>query len=373
MKHFDEELSLEFRGNEVQLSRVIVEVDGEIFDDTYYNQQHLALDAEGSSVSYDRQGEARTSGNFAFHAKTVDGLEALDPITGAVLYPMSGTIVEGQIIWVPLGKLVIEEGTTQRTRVDGHVQVSVVDLSERVRERKWKAPFQTGGGTYRAAIEAILADRVTGLADFNVFTYLYTTENAPDVTYTEDDDPWSMAFNLSISSRSELYFEKNGYLALDEVPDPANLRPVYHLGGGQISTEIGRREIAVSRRDVYNGVIVKGEAPWLLFPISGEYWDDNPGSDTYRGRFGEKPYKMGSPTASTDAQCDEIAETEYHRRAGVTEEVTFRMLKDPILEVGRLLAVVDTEDQDLFYLLDRLEYPMGAQPMSGTIRRKRLG
>lgn len=366
------DLSYEFRHNEVQLARVIVEVDGKIIDDTFYNGEHLLLNADESSLKYDRLNEARTTGTFKFLARTTTGEDVMDAIAGAILYPFAGTVVNGEQVWAPLGKLLVHETNLVRRPGGSDVGVSLVDMSEKVRDNPFKQPFQTGGSTYKAAIEAILANRFPDIAPYKFFLFTYA-QNAPVVTYVEEDDPWSAIFNLAASSRSEIWLDKNGYLVYDEVPDPETMVPFYNLGGDQFRTEIGRRSQTVSRRDVYNGVIVRGEAPWLLFPISGEYWDDDPSSPTWRGGpMGEKPYLMGDPVATTNAQCAEIAETEFRKRAGITETVTFNMLKDPLLEVRSMISLNDEPDEDRFFILDTLNFPMGAQPMTGELRRKRL-
>jgi hypothetical protein len=135
----------------------------------------------------------------------------------------------------------------------------------------------------------------------------------------------------------------------------------------------------VNIREVYNGVICRGEAPWLLFPISGEFWDEEPTSETWRsGSFGEKPLIVGDSTATTNAQCATIAESEFHKVAGVSEEVVFNGLKDPILSVGDTLLVEAHELDGKYhepgsglYTLDEITYPLGSRPMTGTVRRKR--
>jgi hypothetical protein len=275
-------------------------------------------------------------------------------------------------VWAPLGKLMVHETSLTRMPQSADISVNLVDMTERIRDRKFKQPFQTGGGTYKAAIEAIIADRYPTLAPFNMWLYTYSG-TVPSVTYMEEDDPWSEIVKLASSSRAEIWLDKDGNLVYDETPNPATLRPVYQLGGDQYRVEIGRRNLSVSRRDVYNGVIVKGEASWLLFPIRGEFWDTDPSSPTYRfGPMGEKPYVMGDPVATTNAQCAEIAETEYRKRAGISEQITFNFLKDPILEVGRMISLTEEDEQDKFFILDTLTFPMGGTPMSGIIRRKRL-
>ena len=361
-----------FQTNPDQYSRVVVEIDDEIYDDTFYGNGSLLLDSNSSSIEFNRLADSRATGSFSFYANSEEASEVLDPLAGCYVLPYSGVKDGDTVHWEPLGRYMVE--TTDRNVQAGNnkFSVNVVDLSEKVRDAKWKSPFSTGGGTYNDAIEAIFADRVPLLTPFRVYlsTYAGTT---PAVTYTEGEDPWAAIVNLAKSSASEVYFNKRGQMVVSAVPDPATMEPSIILGGSDFRVEIGRRRISVSRRDVFNGVICTGEAPWLLFPIRGEYWDDNPASATYRlGPFGETPYKMGSTVATTDAQCDDIAEAEFRLRAGVSEDVTFTILKDPTLDVGSMVSVVDPGVATKFYTLDTLSYPMGSGPMTGTVRRKRF-
>lgn len=365
-------ISEEFRNNTRQYSRVTIELSGEVFDDTFYGTGAIRLDAEASSLEFNRLSDSRGTGTFTFVVNTERAAEVLDPISGCIIYPYSGVMIEDEIHWEPLGRYVIESSDSIRYPVTNTINVQVIDFSEKIRDNKWKAPFSAGGGTYNATIEQIMVSRANGLVPYRLYLATYATV-APVVTYTESDDPWAAIVGLARSAQAEAYFDKRGNLVVANVPDPATLTPVMILGGDDFRVEVGRRRTSVSRREVYNGVIVRGEAPWLLFPIRGEYWDTNPVSPTYRfGPFGEKPYVMGSPVATSDAQCAAIAETEYRLRAGVSEDVSFSMLKDPTLEVGSLIEMSAVGDEQKFYIMDAIRYPMGSGPMSATIRRRRL-
>lgn len=373
---FSLELSELFRNSPGHVSRAVIVSNGEVYDDTHAGNGSILLDASGSSITYDRLSPARSQARAVFWATGEDAKNALMPLGRPTITLESGVRVGGSIVWTPLGVFQPLEGQSTAYLNGYIVSLDMVDKSESFRNNKWKAPFQTGGGTYKAAIQAIITDRDPGVVDQQLWLYEYTTENAPDLYYTENDDPWSALMELSRSSESELYFAKNGFLVNDQIPDPANQDPVYTLGGDEFRIEVGRRDRRSSIREVFNGVICRGEAPWLLFPISGEYWDEDPASPTYRsGPFGERPKVIGSPIATTNAQCDLIAEAEFHKIAGVSEEVAFDSVKDPMVSVGDIFRVdasvlATSGTAPGLYTLDTLSYPLGASPMKGVVRRR---
>ncbi len=369
---FSAEKSELFRGSTEHLSRAEVILDGEVYDDTFYNSQNLRLVANESRVNYDRLREARSSASLTMLALNNEAREALDPVNAAKVCLYSGVRAGGDVEWAPLGMFRVHSSDDSEYQGVWEYKLGCTDLSEVLRENVWKQPFKTGGGTYKAAIEAILADRGSSV-DHTLWLYEYTADNAPDLHYLEDDDPWTAVYNLAISSESEIYFAKNGWIVVEQVPDPSADTPVYLLGGGDFKVEEGRRRRRISRRDIYNGVICRSEAPWLLFPVSGEYWDDDPASETYRlGPFGERPKVIGSPIAVDAAHCASIAESEFRRVAGVSEEVTFQSFKDPYLDVGATIEVEGSKEGPEFYTLDLLDYPLGSSAMRGTVRRKRF-
>jgi len=369
---FNKDMSEMFRANPSQLSRMILmDSNGAVIDDSYYGSGALKLSATGSSVSYDRLNEARSSAKLECWTSDEATMDALDPVSLGTIIVKSGIAVGNEEIWADLGIFIAYEWTVVEFSGTWKISLSCVDLSEKIRDNKWSAPFQTGGGTYKEAIEDILVDRGNP-AEHTLWLHEYTTENAPDVIYTESDDPWSTIYNLAVSSESEIYFWKNGWLVHQKVPDPAIDPAVYLLGGDEFLTEEGQRTSSSSRREVYNGVIVRGEAPWLLFPISGEYWDDDPASATNREKIGERPLVIGSTIAVDDAHCASIAEAEFRKVAGVSEKVTFRSIRDPYLDVGDIMTIEGSDEGLEIFTLDQLEYPLGSESMEGTIRRKRF-
>lgn len=373
---FNTELSELFRNSPKHFSRAIVEVDGEIYDDTHYGGSKILLNAGSSSIDYDRLSPARSQARLSFWAADEDSKNALLPLRRPKITIYEGAVSGADIVWAKMGDFYPETIESIQYQNGYTISLSCVDKSEPFRNNKWKEPFQTGNGTYKAAIQAIITDRDPGVVDFAIWLYEYTTENAPNLYYTENDDPWDAIMELARSSESEIYFAKSGHLVVEQIANPATQEPVYTLGGDDFRIEEGRRRRSISIRNVYNGVVCRGEAPWLLFPISGEYWDDDPASQTYRlGEFGERPYVMGSSIATTDAQCDIIAEAEYYKVAGVTEEVSFGSMKDPMLSVGNIIRVdssilATSGTAPGLYTLDTLHYPLGAGRMTGLVRRR---
>lgn len=351
-------------------SRVAIYIGDKLKEDTFYGGSLLELIPDRSNVQYDRLADTRSTASLAFRAVTSVGRDLLDPtlFPEAVIY--SGVYVGNDIEWIDMGTFPLH--TTRFDRGAGlFANCETADRSGRVRDNPWRKPFQIASGTdYFNAAKLVVDDRAKGFTPaYNLGSGALTT---PTVNYSEDEDPWGAVLKLAQAAGAEAYFDRQGAVAVFPVPDPLLQSPSLVLGptsGVQLSPV--SREI--SNRDVYNGVICRGEAPWLLFPVSGEVWDDDPLSPSYRlGSFGEKPKVIGDALATTDAQCLTAATAEFRRISGVMERIEFNTLKDPRLEVGDVIEMLDdTLGVTGRYVLDTYTYPLGAGAAVGTVRRKR--
>lgn len=357
------------------VSRVVITVGSTICADTYYDPGILTLRQDESSVSYDRTSDTRSACTLAFTARDpVAALSFMDPMVYPEAHVYQGILLDGVAEWIKMGVFGLHSMTVERSGKLVIYNCEGSDRSERIRDNAWKSAWQVPAAQdYFLAIRNIINDRAKGFtAEFNQGSSALTTPGT--VNFNEDDDPWAAAVKLGEGVACETYFGRYGELCTFPVPDPLLIAPSISLKvGGTDGILISPTSREVSNREVFNGVICTGEAPWLLFPIRGEIWDDNPLSPTWRGgSFGEKPKKITDAIASTDAQCLATATAEFLKVQGVVENVNFRMIKDPRMDVG---DVAETSDPMLGilgrYVLDKLGFPLGNGSVTGLVRRKR--
>ena len=360
------------RSGATTASRVVVYSGTKVLEDTFYGGDSLLLLPEDSSVTYDRLSDTRTTAAVKFVVRGQAAQALIDPVAFPECAIYSGVLVGSDYEWIDMGTLGIHTTNFGRTGETVIAECQLADRSSRIRDNPWKNPFQVAAGLdYYVGIRNIVNDRARGFApDYNLGSSALTT---PTFTFSESDDPWAAVLKLAQAVGAEAYFDRQASLAAFPITDTKLISPSVNLNLSTNGVRIGPFTREVSNREVFNGVVCKGEAPWLLFPVIGEVWDDDPTSPSYRlGPFGEKPKIIGDTLATTNAQCLAAAQAEYLKIAGVIEVISFGLVKDPRLEVG---DVIEKSDDDSIvtgrYILDSYNFPLGTGTASGVVRRKR--
>jgi len=352
------------------VSRIEVFIDGDIVEDTYYGGTHLLLDS--GTVAFDRNAETRGSTKASLLDVDGTGKDILDPVNSPEVRPHRGIMIDGIPEWIPLGAYPVETYSVERRGNFSMIDIDGNDYSALVRWLPWDQPFIIPRDTdYFEAIRMVVDDRATRFEP--VYNFGASELLTPDMIVQDSDDPWSVVMKLASAVGCEAYFDRYRVLNVQPIPDLDRIAPVFELVEGQQGITVSPITRDVSIKDMFNGVICRGEAPWLLFPISGEAWDEDPLSPTYRfGPFGEKPLKISDAMASTNAQCQVIAEAEYQKVRGVLEDVTFHTLPDPRIEVGDVISVSDEVlGVKGRLVIETLNVPLVTGGMAGTVRRRR--
>lgn len=355
--------------NHQYVSRIELWLSGDIVDDTHYQQKYFRL--MDGQVENARQSDTRTNATGTFEVLDSSGMDLMNPISGVELHIYCGLMIDGVPEWIKQGVLGLNGRTVTRRSTGLQVDWSATDRSDRIRWLPFNAPFSIASGTdYFVATKNLITNRAVNFTpEFNFGSSALAT---PDIIFAEDDDPWADALKLAEAVGCELYYDEYGVLNMLPVPDPLVTVASKQFVYGQPSPLLAPIANESSNRDVYNGVICKGEAPWLLFPIRGEAWDTDPLSQTYRyGPFGEKAKRIGDALATTDAQCATAAAAELRKVKGVVENINFDMVSDPRQQVG---DIIDYYDADFGLkgrlMLDTRRISFRTGVMSGTIRRQ---
>jgi hypothetical protein len=328
---------------------------------------------EDGTVSIDDEAEVRRSMVFSFTVLDRDlWRRYLDPIRRYVICLYRGVrYADGSTEHVRLGQFVPVSYSYESNGDALSVRVTAHDRSRQISEFPWVDAYQVASGTtYLAAINAILADRVPQFSFRKVFPS-NVTETTPDLFFSPRSSPWSAIRSIALGAGYQAFFDASGALIVtntDTVENSTIRLDLTETSRARLSPLTVEGELA----DVYNGVIVRSSAPWLLFPIQGEAWDEDPASITYRyGPFGEHPYIEDSPVVASEAEATQAAQEKLASVIGVPERIAFDSLVDPRLDAGHLVQVGDAQGERSVHKIQTLTIPLIGGTMSGTVKTLR--
>lgn len=272
---------------------------------------------------------------------------------------------------VPLGVFLISDVDVSEGDDGVSIQLTGVDRSARISRNKWTQPVTSPAGTpVVAAIEAGLVSRWGDVT----LDLIDTGDTTPLIVYEAGDssDPWRDAQALAESVGTVLYFDADGVVRQRVPPDPTGQAAVasYARGEASVLLTTGRR---ISSEDTYNGVVVTGESSSGSVVFSGEAWDDNPASPTYRlGPFGQVPYFVTSPLVTSTTQAQAAAVGLLQRFLGRAEAVEWESIVDPALDGLDVIEVTnDVVGVDATYVVEALTYPLTPEEaMTGRVQSR---
>lgn len=337
--------------------------------DIYYNRvpylQGLAV-ATGT-VTLDRTAAQRGRCNVTFAEPlliptTTGG--ALTPYGFEVALTRGITFYDGTTETVGLGVYPI-----QSSKLDGVTLltgISAIDRTMLVTDARFEDDYAIAAGTdYAAAIQAMIADGVTGLN----YAFAAVTYTTPDLVFAAQSDRWATARNMATSIGCELYFDGTGTLVLRPEPTFSGT-PLWTLSEGDGGLLIGV-DLTLDRAPAYNRVVATGENTSVDAVPRGVWTDDDPSSPTYYfGGFGKKPRFYSSPFITTDGQAVAAAEAIGVSQQGVARSIAFAAVPNPALEPGDPILVVRTAiGLNEYHLIDALTFDLSASgAMTGASR-----
>ena len=335
------------------------------------SEDSTAISLVDGNVQVQRDADVRRTCSWAVSLVDKATYKAyFDPLLGfeyrlfrCICYP------DGTKEYVPLGLFKIDTATTVAQGSRLYFNATGFDRARLIAQNPWTTPFSVANATNQiTAITNVIANRAAGFTyDVNTGT---TTTTTPSLFYSQNDAPWDVVKFLSQGIGFETYFDQVGALCSFPVIDPLTGAIALDLTAGPNGVRIGNLSRSINMQETYNGVVCRGSAPWLLYPVTGEAWDDDPVSPTWRGgAFGSKPKFIDSATVTSQAQAQAAAQAELYKVLGKTETIDFTVLPDPRLDVGDIVRIYDTV-LDIFglYVIDTLNIPLLAGPVTGTTR-----
>lgn len=301
--------------------------------------------------------------------------DALDPRLGYQLKPYRGFVADATAaeVFIPLGVFVIDTCTINRL-ADGRYKYRATgyDRSKVVDRNTFTSPVSFASGTtYTSAINTIYSGRVGTAFDPIYVAETVATTLPGTVTFSENDSPWSAIQTLSDSIGCDTFFDQDGVLRTQTIPDPSTVVPIIDIASDTLGVQIGALSETYSISETFNAVYVNGSAPWLLFSVQGLARDEDPASPTYYlGPFGLRPKIIQSALVTDVTQANSVAAAELSKILGRTRKVDFTILPLPFLDIGDVVRTADQESRRYArHIVDSLQIPIIGNSMSGSLRQ----
>jgi hypothetical protein len=307
--------------------------------------------------------------------------DLLDPLSEIEVAVYRGLRLSSGDEMVPMGVFGLERNDIVDRKTGISMSLMGYDRSKGIASTPWRTPFTIPAGTNVGdAVFMILDDRMaagsTGFFDDAGFEPT-SEELGSDLTLGGESgsDPWQDALNLAEGIGFELFFNRVGTPMFQPVPDYLTQSPARQFLEGDTNLLLDPLTRSIDRTTLRNGAIVVAEASWLLFPLIGSAWDDNPYSALRRDRIGEFPEKVSSPTVFTQDQADAAALALFNKVHGVEEQVTWNSIPDPSLSGGDTIEIqAESLGGTASFLIESLSTPFAVDGVqSGTTRRRRGG
>lgn len=276
----------------------------------------------------------------------IDAYGTITPVEASDLLSPKGTelrlskglvLADGQVEWIPLGVLGIDEPKIESHSGATTVRISASDRVTAVRSRRFKAPYPIVAGTNTAtAIKNIVTSRL------DVPTRIASTgSTTPEVVYEELSDPWDAVEDLATADGLSVHFDALGTLVVESLQTQVTGRVYSDSGDGHLV----RCARGISADKTYSGVIIKGEHP-DFDPVRYELWDENPTSPTYRlGPFGERPYGFTSPLIKDLTMAMAAARTILPQVTGMVQPAEIETAGHPGHDIDDLITVHDEKSR----------------------------
>lgn len=283
----------------------------------------------------------------------------VNPVDGSDMYQFSLGVFRLSDVTVD------DDGVPQMT-------VTAYDDSRTISRNKTVVPWIVAAGTnYGDAIIALCTDRLPGL-QAKPHTITATT---PQIILDSESDPWKAATEWAAACGAEVYFDRNGYLTIQDEPDPETdpVSWVYDDGGSNPNSVLLSTGRSMSDDPGYNGIVLTSESNTLQFPVRIELWDDDPSSPTFAlGPYGKVPYFESNPLVVDYTQGGAAARARLLQIMGGTESVSFAAVPNPAHEASDVVRVIRPLSlTDSTAVIDSLVIPLDVKDAMTVRTRER--
>lgn len=236
----------------------------------------------------------------------------------------------------------------------GALRITAVDRMGGVKDALLESPVYCPVGTSYATIFNILlnggtlgSNTANAVYSFPIVIQWDATDstgsgNILTVGLTAESDRFQFLNDLVVGLGKVWYFDYRGILVIKTPPNPAV--PVFSVDSGHNGVLVSAHR-TLSRSNVYNAVIMTGEALNSLPPPMYTVRDTDPNSVTYYyGPFGKVPQTFSDPSITNLTQAIAAATTKLNLGKGLPYHVDFTQVPNPALEPLDVVSIVYPDD-----------------------------
>jgi Domain of unknown function (DUF5047) len=161
------------------------------------------------------------------------------------------------------------------------------------------------------------------------------------LVYHEQDNPWTHCEELGSVIGAEVFFDLDGWLTIQDTPDPANATDVaFQFIDGITSTMLSVQH-DLDDEPGYNGVVVVGDSSQNTSTVPRALVvDNNPNSPTYWfGPYGRVPEFVTDSAVNSQQQATALAQGRLRQRLGWTETYVVACVPHPALTEEDLIGI----------------------------------
>jgi hypothetical protein len=298
----------------------------------------VQLEPTSARLTQDARRNARWDGQLSFAGNdlipTGPG-DILTPFGTRVDVELGLELLNGQVAYVPYGRYEISSSRGRITAGERFVDVSLIDISDRVERYRFETPFTVATGTDLATV---INSVVTSRIGVNPGVGLTGTVLGGARTFGLDaaTAPWSEILDVLANFSRVAWYDRSGQITLGNlVPDPAS---AYALGSlTSFAPDYDTRPP--------NVIVARGEAQDGTAPVQAVAMDTNPSSPTYAGTgpgtspYGRRTEYFSSPLLLTVAQAQSAANTILAQNVGAGATYTLVRPYDPTITAGDVTSL----------------------------------
>lgn len=270
----------------------------------------------------------------------------------------------GTIEIVSLGYFRINQ-TDQDEGPNGVIHLSAADRMIGIIESRLPFPIQFEAGT---TVEEIFDTLILDVYPNATIEYDFTASGSTlNTMQIAEEDRYGFLRDVAKSRGKIMYWDYAGVLRVESPPDPGT--PVYTINAGRGGTMV-QLSRSLTRQQVYNGVVARGDTPTDDAQPIALVVDNNPLSPTYwNGRFGKVPRFYYSSFITTTAQATSAATAILQRAIGLPYSIDLQAVPNPALEPFDSIKIIAPDKTDV-HVIDSITIPLVAEAaMTGTTRK----
>lgn len=220
-------------------------------------------------------------------------------------------------------------------QADGSISISANDRAQEAADNSFIVPenSNTANGVEQEFRRLVLA----GVPDATFSGSDIALNAVPVLTW--ESSRGGACDDLATASNAYWYALANGDFTIRTWPWTIAQTPLVEWmdgDGGILSTAIP----SVSRRSVYNQIVVTGERADGTTPVYAFYTDIDVASPTYyQGKFGQKTLLVQAQGAVNQAQALSMARSILRSTTALTQSWSVTLTADPSLELGDCVAI----------------------------------